>query len=189
MRTEEAAVPREVHLDGALVRGFVWIGGVKWSGQVLAWVASLVVVRLLTPSDYGVVAMATVYLGFLTLLSDAGLQGAVVASKSLTSEQERHLNSLALLVAGACCLAALATAFPLGRIYAAPELPAVVMVLAAGCLASGWQTLPAALLRREMRFAVLARIDGVRTLVAALLPIGLALLHWRYWSLVLGMLA
>src|SRR5215831_19933576 len=49
-------------LDGKLVQGIAWTGGVKWSTQIVAWAATLFVARVLSPDDYGLVGMATVYL-------------------------------------------------------------------------------------------------------------------------------
>src|SRR2546430_16691586 len=101
----EAGIGR---FDRHLVRGIAWTGGVKWLSQVVAWAATIVVARLLTPSDYGLLGMAAVYLGLITLLSDFGLGAAVVAAKELGRDQLRQLNTFSLLVSGACFAASVA---------------------------------------------------------------------------------
>src|SRR5215204_5408284 len=60
-------------LDRSLIRGVAWTGAIKWVTQIAAWVSTLAVARLLSPDDYGLVGMAAVYLGLLTMLSEAGL--------------------------------------------------------------------------------------------------------------------
>src|SRR5262245_17516964 len=84
-------------LDHALVKGVAWTGAASWIAQVLSWLSTLVVVRLLSPDDYGLVALATVYLGLATMLSEFGIGTAVVTLRDLTRRQLAELNTVALL--------------------------------------------------------------------------------------------
>ena len=63
-------VLKQPDLDRHVVRGLAWTGGIKWGSQLVAWASTLVVARLLHPEDYGIVGMATVYLGLVTLISE-----------------------------------------------------------------------------------------------------------------------
>ncbi len=56
-------------LDRLLVRGIAWTGAMKWFGQIVSWASTIVVARVLEPGDYGVVAMATLFLGLVTLVN------------------------------------------------------------------------------------------------------------------------
>ncbi|MDQ2765786.1 MAG: hypothetical protein M3Y30_01405 [Gemmatimonadota bacterium] len=62
---DESAIlpPRQTDsqsLDRSLVSGIAWTGGTKWATQLLSWAATLVVARILSPSDYGLMGMAAV---------------------------------------------------------------------------------------------------------------------------------
>ena len=57
-------------LDRALVRGLAWTGSVKWGSQLVSWLATLFVARVLSPADYGILAMSAVFMGLITLLSE-----------------------------------------------------------------------------------------------------------------------
>ena len=81
-------------LDRTLVRGLAWTGAVKWLSQILSWLSTIVVARLLTPEDYGIVAMASVFIGLIGLLNEFGLGAAVVALRQLTDEQISSMHSL-----------------------------------------------------------------------------------------------
>ena len=50
-------------LDRSLLRGVAWTAAAKWASQALSWLSWLIVARLLTPEDYGLVGMAAIYLG------------------------------------------------------------------------------------------------------------------------------
>src|SRR5947199_9293204 len=85
-------------LDRSLLRGVAWTAAAKWASQALSWVSWLIVARLLSPEDYGLVGMAAIYLGLITLLSEFGLGTAVMAIRELSVEQISQLNGLAGLL-------------------------------------------------------------------------------------------
>src|SRR6266850_1496582 len=78
----------------SLAGAFAWTAGAKWGSQVLTWAATLLIVRLLTPHDYGIIALAGVILGLLTILNDFGLDLAIVAYRELTESEMAQLNVL-----------------------------------------------------------------------------------------------
>ena len=64
---------RPMTLRARVLSGLFWVGGTRLLGQILTWAITIVVIRLLTPGDYGLLAMATVFMGFLSLVAEAGL--------------------------------------------------------------------------------------------------------------------
>jgi len=173
-------------LDRSLLRGVAWTAAAKWASQALSWVSWLIVARLLTPEDYGLVGMAAIYLGLITLLSEFGLGTAVLAVRELSVEQINQLNGLAVLLGLASLLASCALAIPLGRFFHAPQLPLVVVAMSTTFVIASFKTLPLALLQRELRFKALALIDLGQALILAVSMIGLAVAGFRYWTLVCG---
>ncbi len=173
-------------LDRSLLRGVAWTATAKWASQALSWVSWLIVARLLTPEDYGLVGMAALYLGLITLLSEFGLGTAVLAVRDLSAEQINQLNGLAVLLGLASLLASCAVAIPLGRFFRAPQLPLVVVAMSATFVITSFKTVPLALLQRDLRFRALALIDVSQALILAVGMIGLALAGFRYWTLVCG---
>src|SRR5438105_3774100 len=88
-------------LDRSLLHGLAWTSAAKWAGQLLAWASTLIVARLLSPADYGLVGMAAVFLGLITLVSEFGLGTTVITLRRLTDHEVAQLNGLAVLV-GLC---------------------------------------------------------------------------------------
>ncbi|OLC77083.1 MAG: hypothetical protein AUH78_05175 [Gemmatimonadetes bacterium 13_1_40CM_4_69_8] len=175
-------------LDRSLVHSIAWTSGAKWAGQLLAWASTLIVARLLTPEDYGLVGMAAIYLGLITLVSEFGLGSTVITLRNLSEEQVAQLNGLAVLVGLGCFAVACAAAIPLGRFFKAPQLPGVVVAMSVAFLITAFKTVPSSLLYREMRFRALALVEtGCAVLLAASM-IAFALFGLRYWTLVLGWL-
>ena len=186
--TDQSAVPSHGHatLDRALVKGIAWTGAVKWTSQLFSWASTIVVARVLEPSDYGLVAMATAFLGLVALVNEFGLGSAIVMVKTLSSAQVAQLNSLALLLGLAGFTMACAAALPLAQFYNAPDLPWVVVALGGTFLTAGLCSVPNAILEKTLRFKTLALVEGGQSLVNATVTVLCALIGFGYWALVLG---
>jgi O-antigen/teichoic acid export membrane protein len=178
--------PGKPSLDHSLVHGLAWTSAAKWGSQLLSWASTLIVARLLSPGDFGLLGMAEIYLGLVTLLSEFGLGTTVLALRDLTDEQVAQLHGFALLFGlGAFAISCL-MAWPLGTFFHAPRLPAVVVVMSLTFIITSFRIIPAALLQRELRFRELATIDALRALVLAVVMVAFALIGFRYWTLVIG---
>jgi PST family polysaccharide transporter len=173
-------------LDRSLVRGLAWTGGMKWGAQIATWAASLIVARILTPEDYGLVALATVYLGIVTLLSEFGVGASIVMLRELTDDQIAQLNGVSIVMGIASFLVSCLVAVPLAHFFRAPDLPPVIIVMSLTFVITAFRVVPAALLQKELRFRALAVIDGVQALVLAVAMVIFALLGFGYWTLVIG---
>ena len=180
-----AAIDRSV-LDRSLFWALAYTGGVKWLAQAFAWASTLVVARLLTPEDYGLVSMATVYIGMITLVNEFGLGTAVITRRDLSNHALAQLNSLAVMVGLAALAVSCAAAEPLARFFEAPALRWVVIIMSLGFVMSAFQTVPGAILQKELRFKWLAFLEGWQAAIIGASMVLLAFLGFRYWTLVLG---
>jgi len=182
----QPAGPELQGMDVRLIDSIVWTAAGKWGTQLISWACFLIVARLLSPGDYGLLGMTTVYLGLVALLSEFGIGSAVVNLRDLTAGQIRQLNTLSLLLAGAAVGLSLLAARPLAAFFNAPELPLVVMVMSTGFLVSGLRAVPHASLQRDLRFRFLAAVESGQTVVQAVITVVLAALGAGYWALVAG---
>jgi PST family polysaccharide transporter len=173
-------------LDRKLLHGLSWSGGVKGLTQLLSWTSTIAVARLLSPDDFGLVAMATVYIGLTALLTEFGLGTAILALRDLSDELLAQLHSVALLLGLGAFAVSCLVAIPLGRFFSAPELASVLIVLSFSLVLDSLRTVPTALLARALRFKYLALLEALKTVVAVSATVGLAAFGARYWALVLG---
>jgi len=180
------SAPDERALDRSLLHGIAWTSGAKWASQICTWASTLIVARLLTPEDYGLVGMASIYLGLITLLSEFGLGSAVITLRELSEEQVAQINATSVLFGVASFALSCAAAVPLGRFFHAPQLPAVVVAMSTAFVITAFKTVPFSLLQRDLRFKVLAVVEAARALVLAVSMIVFALAGLRYWTLVIG---
>lgn len=173
-------------LDRSLVHGLALTGAVKWSVQLMTWVTTIIVARLLSPTDFGILSLGGVFLVLVSMLAESGIGSTLVAIPSMSSNQIFQLNGAALLLGLASFLVVTVAAVPLGMFYHSPVLPRLVLTMAVGLLIGSARTVPSALLQRDMRFARLAAIDAIQAVTQSALTLILALLGFRYWSLAIA---
>jgi O-antigen/teichoic acid export membrane protein len=178
--------PERPHLDSALARGLAWTGAAKAASQFLAWASTLLVARLLLPQDYGIATMASLLFWASQSLGEFGLGAALIRGRELPEETIAQVNSASLLFGLAGMALVCAVAGPVSVFFATPELQNVILVSSVTLLISGFRIVPSALLQRDLQFRRLGFNDTVQAAAQAAGVLLLALLHFGYWSLVLG---
>jgi O-antigen/teichoic acid export membrane protein len=172
------------NLKRATVRGGAYTLLAQGTKFVLSLGATAVLARLLTPADYGLVAMVAALMAFAAIFKDLGLAMATVQQAEITHSQVSSLfwiNQvigllLGILVAGCAPLAA--------WFYEDPRLRDVTLILAITFILGGLTIQHQALLRRQMRFRALAAIDVAALVVGTAVAVLLALGGAGYWALV-----
>lgn len=169
------------------LRGVAWNFLRVFGQTLLSLSAGIVLARLLPPADFGLLAIAMVFIGFAELIASAGMGPAIVQCKNLGDTHLRVATTLSLLagggLAGLLCLGA-----PLiGRFFGDPRVADILPVLAIGLACSAISAVSRGLLVRRMDFRRLFAIDVGAYLVGyAGVAITLALLGCGVWSLVIG---
>jgi PST family polysaccharide transporter len=176
-------------LDRSALSGVAWSGAAKWTTQLVSWAGTIVVARILVPADYGLLTMATVFVGLVAMLSEFGIGSSVITLRSLPEAELRQLNGLSILLGVGGTLLTGVMAYPLSLFFRAPDLVLVLPAIGLTFLTNAFAIVPASLLRRERAFRTLAIIDVTRGLVMPAVTLSLALLGFRYWSLVIGSVA
>jgi O-antigen/teichoic acid export membrane protein len=166
------------------VRGGVVSVAMQYGNGVLQIVAAVVLARLLTPADFGLVAIVTVLTSFAPLLIDFGLGDATAQRTKITPSQISSLFWLSLAV-GLAVAVALAACSPLiAAIYRQPELEPIALCTSTTFVLWGAANQHLALLRRTMQFGRIARIQLLGSLVGIAIAIALAIRGYGYWALV-----
>jgi len=171
-------------LKGKSVRG----GAATTLGQGLSFVlqigSTVILTRLLSPTDYGIQGMVFTLTGFFSLFKDVGLSTATVQRETLTHEQTSTLFWINTAVGTLVTLAVAALGPFLVIFYKEPRLLWVTVASASVFLLNGLTIQHRALLNRAMRFTTMTKIDVGSFAVGSVVGIVMALLGYRYWALV-----
>jgi teichuronic acid exporter len=169
-----------------VISGFMWLGSLTFLGQAITWGITLVVVRLLEPKDYGLLAMATVFIGFLTIVNEVGLGPAVIQKAGLNEQDLRNANGWVLVINVALFTAVFFSAPVIAWFFDEPRLVPIIRVLGLNFILISVYFLPQALLVREMNFKTRSIIDLIANLISSAVVLIFALAGFGVWALVLG---
>jgi len=176
------------HLKADLKERSVRGGAVTMTAQVikfLLYTGSVVVLaRLLTPQDYGLVAMVTAVSGFVALFKDMGLSMATIQKAEINHSQVSTLFWINVAVSFVLALILAVVAPIISWFYKEPKLTGITLALAGTFVFSGLTVQHQALLRRQMRFSVLAVIEIGSMGIGIATGIVLAWYGAGYWALV-----
>ncbi|HEY9767601.1 MAG TPA: lipopolysaccharide biosynthesis protein [Coleofasciculaceae cyanobacterium] len=181
------------HLKTELKQRSVRGGAVTLVAQAIKFIlrmgSTVVLARLLSPEDYGLIGMATVVIGFVQLFKDLGLSAATVQKSEINHQQVSTLFWINLIISLAIALLVIALAPLVARFYDEPLLRGITMALAITFIFGGLTVQHQALLQRQMRFLELAKIEIVSMLVGVIVAVASAWYGLGYWALVLMQIA
>lgn len=165
-------------------------GFAKLIGQAATFVLRLlymvVVARLLTPAEFGLVAMVTAVTGVYDLFRDGGLSAAAIQQVNVTEEQKSALFWVNMAIGGMLSLLCLLTAPILVHFYNEPRLFWVTIALSAGFICNSAGVQHSAILQRELRYETLTVIDILSILISTVVAVVMAMEGFGYWSLVVS---
>jgi Membrane protein involved in the export of O-antigen and teichoic acid len=147
-------------------------------------ISTAVMARLVSPEGFGIVAMVTAITGFVVIFKDLGFSTAVVQNKSVSQKQVSTLFWLNILFSLGIALIVLALAPILVSFYHEPRLFDITIVFALSIFISGFSLQHSALMKRQMRFKRLSKIQMLTAGISLLLGIGLAVMGLDYWAIV-----
>lgn len=183
--TSESAVdqPARGSLGARAMRGMAVSAAGQLGRAVIQFGSVAVLARLLSPSDYGLVAMVLVVIGIGEILREAGLSSAAIQAPSLSAEERDNLfwvnTGLGLVLGAALALGAPLVAMAYGR----PELTDLARVLALTFVLNGATAQFRAGFTRAMRFSTLVSIDLTSQISGIVVAIALAASGAGMWAL------
>jgi O-antigen/teichoic acid export membrane protein len=171
-------------LQGRSVRGGAITVAAQATKFVVQMASTFVLARLLTPQDFGLMAMVAVFTGFVALFKDLGLSAATVQRDRITHQQVSTLFWINLAIGAALMLVAFAVAPVVAWFYGEPRLGSITMAIGATFIFGGLIPQHTALLRRQMRFGTIAAIEITAMIGGIGVAIIMARLGTAYWALV-----
>ncbi|MCA9564736.1 MAG: oligosaccharide flippase family protein, partial [Myxococcales bacterium] len=137
-------------LKTKVIQASFWSSLSEASSRALAPLIQIVLARMLTPEDFGVVASAAIILSFTNVLWDAGLSKALIQRREGLEEASHVVFWTNLALAGVVYAILLASADPIARLFQDARIAAVVRVMGINLLFGSLSSVHTALLRREL---------------------------------------
>jgi len=162
----------------------IWRSGSQIAGQLIAWASTFLVIRMLNPSDYGLVAMTGVVLTFLDLFNGWGFASALVRDDRIDRHRIGQVFGMLLLMNGGLAALQFALAPVAADYFHHPMVADMLRVQALFFLANPFTALANALLIRRMDFKRQSQVNLVAAVLSALTALACAIAGLGVWTLV-----
>ncbi len=171
-----------------MLHGSFWLISMRWGVRLTGVVSTLVLAHLLSPTDFGIVALAMVVVGMLEIFSQTGQEGAIVRMQNPTRAHYDTAWTLSVLI-GLAIGAAIFLVAPLTIYYFHdPRSVTVMRFLALRAVLGGFVNIGLVDFRRNIQFDKYFQYNCLAKLCSAAVAIVLAIILRTYWALVGGML-
>lgn len=175
-------------LRNDVLHSLKWLAVARFAGQLFAWAVTLVVIRILKPSDYGLMAIAEVLIGFATLFREMGLYSAMVQKRDLTARHVEQAFGLLLIGNSAIFVLLLVSAPLFASFFGDPRLVNIVRILSIQFPLAAVGVVQDAMLSRNMNFKRKSFVNLSVTFSNGLTTLAFALSGAGVWALVYGSL-
>jgi O-antigen/teichoic acid export membrane protein len=175
-------------IERKAISAFKWATAAKVVVQTASWVGTLIVVRLLTPEDYGLMAKIAAVFAIAGVIAELGLGAAIVRAVDIAADDLRKIYGVSLLFASVITVATAAAAPLLARLFQEPQLTWPIACASVQIIITAAAMIPSALATRDLSFRLLSKIEMVAGVTSIASTLVLAWLGAGVWSLVLGSL-
>jgi len=155
----------------------------------LQFVQVAVLARLLTPSDFGVMAMVVAIMAFVQVLTDLGVSNAIIHYQDITQNQLSSLYWLNVSVGLGLMLILMVASYPISTLlFKQPDLQPLLMLLSFTVLLTAAGQQVRVMAEKALRFSVLAKIELTCVFLGSFTAIGWALVSPSVYALLAGMM-
>ena len=176
-------------LQKRVARGLTWTFVDTWGSQLLQLVIFAILAHLLTDVDFGLVALAVVFVSFAQLFVDQGLGDALIQRKVVTRMQIDTAFWVAVVTGALFMVLGWLLAIPISLLLNEPGLAPIIALLSLTFLETSFSSVQMALLRRDMRFKSLAMRRLVAVIASGIIGVTAAFMGWGAYALVANEIA
>jgi len=174
----------DVNLRTRVLIAIRWTALSRLVGQLVSWTITLYVIRILSPDDYGLMAMASVPLAFFYLLNTAGLDGVLVQKRDMSERLRAQIFGLVIILNLFFFLISLGGAPWIAAFYDEPRLTPIIRILSFQFVVLAFETLPQSQLERDINFGRRSIVELVSMVAGSLIALTLARAGFGVWTLV-----
>ena len=171
------------------------ISGVKWTtsaslvSNIIGIVQLMILARILSPADFGLMALVMVAIGFSELFIDMGISNAIIYKQDIDSQQLSTLFWLNILVGIFFFILLVLISKAIAAFYKSPELSPLLNLVASTFLIKPWGQQFMVLLQKNMQFAAISKTEIISRIFSFIIVLALAYNKYGVYSLAYGTIA
>ncbi len=176
-------------LQSKATKGIAHLGIGGAIGKIISLGTTLILARLLSPADYGIMALAMIVIGFVGFFNEIGIGSAIVQKVELTVSEVNGCFVVAILLGLVLCVATVLASYLAAIFFKTPQLQGMIATLSVTFIFGSLNTVPLAFLRREFQFKGIAALNIIEVVTVTIVSLPLAIAGFGAWSMVWGFIA
>lgn len=167
-----------------IAKGAAWLMGFKLLDKSIGLISTLVLVRVLTPSDFGLVAMAMAVVGLLGLMGAFGFDSALIQRQDTERSHFDTAWTFNVIFGVSIALLLVVVAVPAADFYKEPRLELMLPVLAIGAVVGGFENIGTVAFRKELNFRMEFIFLLIKRIAVFVVVVTLAITLRSFWALI-----
>ncbi|MDR0541140.1 MAG: lipopolysaccharide biosynthesis protein [Dysgonamonadaceae bacterium] len=168
------------------ISGVFYTAAAKYSGIVISLIVTAILSRILLPGEFGIIAVAMVFIAFFSILSDMGIGTAIIQKKELTETDLSHIFSLSIYLAIVSAIVFFFVATLIASYYDEPVLALICKILSVHLFFSVANIVPNGLLLKHKEFKFIAARTLIVQFTGGVLAVGAAFHGLGIYSLLIA---
>lgn len=166
------------------------LSGVKWtaleqfSTQAISFVISIILARLLNPTDYGTIGVLSIFMAVSGVFIDSGFGQALIRKIDIKEEDYSTIFYFNLVVSVLCYFLLFACSPLIATFFKMPILSPIVKVYCLTLVINAFGTVPRTKLTKDLDFKAIAKVNVISTIFSGVIGVALAYAGWGVWALV-----
>lgn len=184
--TDDDKNTKSESLSGKLLTGIGWTIGIRWSSKALGIISLAICARILTPADYGLVSMATVVVGFASLLVELGVETSLIRTQNCSAELYDTAWSMRIIQRGLIAIMVLGAAPIAASIYGDDRVTLIMVAVGLAELFCAFENIYTVNLRKHLNFRADFIYMAAPRFASFITAVSSVILLENYWGLVIG---
>lgn len=184
--TSSAPPSGQDDLRGKFIAGTAWMGGLRWGLKLLGIVSTLIVARILTPQDYGLVAMAIMVSSFMQVWLDFGVRQSLIQNQQADREDYDTAWSVRIIQGTSIALILAAGSPFIADFFNEPQLTSLLWLVAASIVLTALSNIGVVNFQKEMNFRREVVLEISSKVISITITIAIAFWLRNYWALAIG---
>lgn len=173
------------NLRAKTISGLLWSGVDIFSSQFLQLIFVIVLARIITPRDFGLIAMLSLIISISNSLIDSGFSSAIIQQKEYTAKDLSTVFFFNLIISSFLYILLFLMSDSIALFFNEKILKSIVPVLSLNLIITAISIIPRTILIKELNFKTITKSNLVSTVISGIISVCLALIGFQVWSLVI----
>jgi teichuronic acid exporter len=168
----------------SFLKNLATAGGFVYLIQILRFIGTMILSRILMPVEYGIIGMIQVFSAFLIIFRNIGFGSVIIREKKISMASMETMHFITFCIGVLQCLLLVSLSRIISDFYSRPELILPTCILATSFILNSLVVIPTSVLRRNQNFKRLGTVEFISATLGLLVAIVAAQLGYSFWSLV-----